>query len=278
MGFMGMVFAGLFLIIIIVYLFLTGLYYILALVLKLVGKHKDNDKLRKAGTVFLVLGIVFTMPLLLGGGYLAVRSSFWEVTLPDGKTAYVSSKTVGEMQRYAEYPDDAALDALDVLLTRHQELVYYHDNNRAGLLDWGIEAGNAELVQLALAHGALPDNPERYGHMSYVSGSLDSFLDVCNGRSVTEDDIAIARMLFGKNAVRTVKNQGGAYSNLYGKAVWAVLYNDQAVTDTELALLQLFAEQGISSDPELDCSSLSDNPAARDANYDKLMRTIGMPG
>ena len=249
MAFMGMVFAGIFLVLFVGYLGLTLLYFVLALILKLLGKQKDNPKLQKAGTVFLVLGIVFAVPLVLLVGYGVIGASFWKVTLPDGRTACVSSADVRKMQGYAENPDDASLDSLDILLTKHKELVYYHDNNRESVLDIGIGHGSAEVVQIALAHGAVIDNPERYDHMSYVSGSLDSLLAACNDRPVTEDDVKIARMLFDHHAAMTVKLNAYGYSNLLGEAAWSVLYNDERVTDTELALLQVFREHGLNSDP-----------------------------
>ena len=278
MAFMGMVFAGIFLILFIGYLGLTFLYFVLALILKLVGKQKDNDRLKKAGTVFLVLGIVFAVPLVGLTAYGVIGASFWKVTLPDGKTAYVRSADVREMQGYAENPDDAALDALDVLLSRHKALVYYHSNNRESILDLGIKAGNAELVKLALAHGAVIDSPERYDHMSYVSGTIESFLDECNERPVTEDDVKIAETLFAHGAALTVKKNAYSYSNLYGKAAWAVLYNDNAVTDTELSLLQVFVSHGLDSDPvfvkELGSAGTPEIPAKRDANYHRLMQML----
>ena len=279
MAFMGMVFAGLFLVLFLGFIGLTVVFFILALVLKLSGKKKDDPKLKIAGTVFLVLGIVFVVPLLVFIGWLVIGTCFWEVTLPDGRTAYVSSSDVRKMQEYAETPDDASLDKLDQLLARHEDLVYYHDNNRESILDYGFNAGNAEVVQIALAHGAVIDSPERYDHMSYVSCSMESFLSECNDRPVTEDDVKIAELLFDRNAAMTVKHNAYGYSNLFGKAAWAMLYNDNAVTDTELELLQVFTAHGLDSDPvflqELHSAGTPDVPAMRDANYDKLMQMIG---
>ncbi|MCH5193032.1 MAG: hypothetical protein J1F11_03655 [Oscillospiraceae bacterium] len=287
MAFMGMVFAAAFVIIFIIHISLMTLFFILAIVLKIVGKVKDSKKMKKAGTVFLVLGILFAAPIIAFALYFAFQSIFWAVTDPDGSTKYVLTQDVAAMKSYAENPDEDSVKALDELLDKDSRLVFWHDNNYYSVLDIGLQVGSADVVRVALEHGAIFDNPERYDHMSYVSTSMDYYLNICIDRSITGDDIEIAKMMFENNASMKLKRPRDYFSNVFGKAVWAVLYNDDAVTDTELEFIRVFIDNGYSSDA--DFLLLEDVPSnnhftqeyydhadsiAGTKNYDRIMAII----
>lgn len=288
MAFMGMVFATVFVVLFIVHISLTILFFILAIVLKIVGKVKDSRKMKIAGNVFLVLGILFAVPVIVFILYLVFTTVFWSVTLPDGKTKYVLTRDVSVMRSYAENPDESSLKELEKLLDKNSDLVFWHDNNHYSVLDMGLQVGSADVVRLALEHGAIFDNPERYDRMAYVATSMDYYLNICVDRSITEGDVEIARMMFENNASMELKKPRDYYSNVFGKAVWAVLYNDDAVTDTELEFIQVFIDNGFSSDrsflPLEEVPSNNhfsdkyyDNAAAaeKSSNYDRLMKLIG---
>lgn len=286
MAFISMVFASIFIVLLMIIVFLMLIFLILAIVFKIIGKSKGNRKLRIAGNVFLVLGIVFAAPIIALTAIFAFNAAFEEVTLPDGETKYVSTQRISEMDSYIENPDERSLSALEKLLDKDSSLVFYHDINHYSIIDNGIKMGNADIVKIALAHGAIFDNPERYDRMAYVCSSMDDYLGWCSTRSITEDDIEILELMFKNNASTEIKNiyKSGGYSNTFGKAVWTVLYNDEAITDTELEFIQVFVDNGLSSDTEFLFAdevkgvSFADKyytDIVRDSNYYQLMSIIG---
>lgn len=92
MAFIGLVFAQIVLTLLIIDLILTLTFFILAIVFKIFGKKRKSRKMKIAGNVFLVPGIIFAIPLLAVSGYLIFNMTFKEVevTLPDGETKYVT--------------------------------------------------------------------------------------------------------------------------------------------------------------------------------------------
>lgn len=286
MAFIAMVFASIFVLLLMILVFLMLIFLVLATVFKTVGSKNGNRKFKTAGNVFLALGIIFAAPLAALTAYSVFNSMYTDVTLPDGETKKVSAQHISEMEAYVEDPDESSIKALEKLLDKDSDLVFYHDINRYSIIDNGIKMGNADIVRIALEHGAIFDNPERYDHMAYVRSSMDYFLgyDGCGNRSITEDDVEILELMFENNASTEVKNKHGRYSNTFGKAVWAVLYNDRSITDTELEFIQVFVDNGAASDPELlfaeevkgyNYTDIYNTNIVKDSNYDRLMDIIG---
>lgn len=288
MAFIGMVFATIFIILLIIYILLILTFFILTVVLKSVSRKKENKKFKIAGNVFLVLGIMFSVPMIAMIIIFASHVVFMAVTLPDGETTYVPTWYISAMDSYVKNPTENSINALEKLLDKNSSLVFYHDINLESILDDGLKTGNADIVRIALEHGAIFDNPERYDHMSYVANSMDDYLENCIGRSITGDDIEIVEMMFENDVSTELKNSLGYYSyysNAFGKAIWAVLYNDDTVTDTEIEFIQIFVDNGLSSDTAL--LLMEELPShyyfgpkyhadvARDSNYNQLMDIIG---
>ena len=286
MAFMGMVFAGVAVVIFIVILLFMIAFLITAIILKTIGKRKDSRPMRIAGNVFLVLGIINAIPVVLIIGSIIFNSLFTKVSLPNGKEAYVSSKDISIMRELAVTDSNGAMDELDELISESPNLVYYLDANLESVLDYGLENGNSEVVEIALNNGAIFDDPQRYDHMAYVHNSMDYYLDELISREITEDDVRIIKLMF-ENGTSTNYNNShySVYSNLFGKAVWAVLYNDEAVTDTEIEFIQVFMNNGLSSDDNLLLYDEKPNniffsseyhaDVLRDDNYSRIMTIIG---
>lgn len=282
MAFIGLVFIGIFFVLLIIDLVLMRKFFTLAAEFKIARREKQNKKM--TGNVFFALGILFAMPFVAISIFLVFHACFTAVTLPDGETKYVSKRDVIVMRLYVAYPGENSINALEKLLDNNSSLIY-HYVNRESILDKGLQIGNADIVRIALEHGAIFDDPEKYEHRAYVKSSMSFYLGHCIGRTITEDDIEIVEMMFENNALTSFKKKPSCYSNMFGEAVWAVLYNDETVTDTELAFLQVFIDHGISSDSTLllieeipvgyVVSSEYHADVARDGNYDRLMEIIG---
>lgn len=293
MAFMGMVLGAIFIVILLCIAGLMLLFFTAAIILKIIGKVKENKKVKRAGTVFIVLGSVFAVPLVLLGGYIWFTIAFVKVDLPNGHTAYELNSNYNKVISYADNGDEESIEELEKLLDKHPNLVYIRDNNSRSVLEYGIENGNSGLVRLALDKGAVFDDPAIYEHRAYVKTSMEDFINSLYDRQITEDDVEIIKMMFEEGASTDLYDPHGHppyYSNIFGKAVWAVLYNDGdnglSVTDTELEFIQVFIDNGLYADYDLmfveDVPSnyyFPDNyygPIEHDANYEELIRIAAL--
>ena len=293
MAFMGMVLGAIFIVILLCIAGLMLLFFTVAIILKIIGKAKDNNKVKRVGTVFIVLGSVFAVPLVLIGGYVAFTIAFVKVDLPDGRVAYELNSNYNKVISYAGNGDDESIEELEKLLKKHPNLVYIRDNNSNSILEYGLNNGNSELVRLALDNGAVFDDPAIYDHMAYVKTSMEDYIDSLYDRQITDNDVEIIKMMFEEDASTDIYAPHGHppyYSNIFGKAVWAVMYNDGnnglKVTDTELEFIQVFIDNGLYSDYSLMfVEDVPDNyrfpdsyyaPMEKDANYEELVRIAAL--
>ena len=284
MAFMGMFVGTIFLIILIVVILLSAIFIITAIFFKIIGKKKDSKKLKITGNVFLVLGIINIAPIIIFAVYLTYKSQFAEVELPNGKTKDVSIKSAYKVMELSRDGSDEAIEELEKLLDKNPDLVFFHDNNRESILEAGLENGDADVVKIAIEHGAVIDNPERYDHMAYVKTSMQDYLNSMIGREFTREDIEIIKILFKNGADTSYKLRVHYYSNAFGMAVWGILYNDGVVTDDELEFIQVIIDNGVTHDDALilmeDLSSnyhFSDeyhSDITKDDNYYLLMEMI----
>ncbi len=253
MAFMGMVFGAIFIVILLTVLGIVGLCLVIGIICKIVGKIKDSKGARIAGTVFLIIALVLIAPVIALFAYGYFKTAFIEVNMPDGSTEKVYYKTVNRFRDnligYIDTGDEEYYENLESMIDDDEALLYYRDNNHRSILEYGLDAGNAEIVEYALDRGSEADSQERFEIMAYVECTWDEYLDWVANRPVTEGDVRIAQMLFDENCDTSFDTGVPYYSNIFGKAVWAVLYNDDTVTDTEIEFLQVFIDNGWDSDP-----------------------------
>lgn len=287
MAFAGMIFVAVFLALILGLLFFMLIFIILSIILKRKGRKKNSRKLKIAGNVVLVLGILCAIPVAVIAWNIIWGHYFREVTLPDETTKWVSVKDLNRMWELVESDDTVDISELEKLVKKSPELVHYLDANRRCLLEHGLEAGSFETVELALEYGASFDNPERYEHMAYVDCSMDEYMGMVSYRSITEDDLKILNKMFevgAKSDYTELKPR--VYSNAFGQAVWAVLYNDESVTDLEIEFLQVLVDNGLDEDEHLvlyeekgNNISYSDSEhyegVKKDGNYEAVMKLMG---
>ncbi len=291
MAFMGMVFGAVFLIVLVIVLCIIGLLFTVAIILKIVGKVKDSEGARIAGNVFMTIAAVMIAPIILLAGYIYISSAFYSVELPDGRTVKIYHRTVSEFTEtiddYIENGDTDSYEKLETMIRKKPALVYVRDVNLKSILEFGLESGNADIVELALDSGSVLDDPARYDHMSYYTCSLDEYLSDASVRQIEEDDIRIIRLLLDGGCDTDVcKDTICFYSNLFGRAVWTVLYNDDYVTDTELEFIEVITDYGFDHDDSL--MLVYDVPSnylfgpethedvRQDENYHELLRRCGL--
>lgn len=288
MGFMGiMLLYGVVFVIIMIIIFIMMLTaFILSAILKKAASKKESSSLKKISNVLLVIGIMLSLPVIGVIVYITVFANFTEVILPDGETKLVRSSYVSQMKSFIDAPGEISLAELQKLLEKDETLVFYFDIDHRTILEHALETGDADILRLALSHGAVFDNARVYDEFwTIADNSIDFYLDSCIDRSITQDDIEIVKMMFEYNAGMQLKNTPEFYSNVFGKAVWRVLYNDECVTDTELEFISLFADNGFSEDEAfllVDEIPSAFSPGhehrcdpAKDENYDRLMKLIG---
>lgn len=290
MAFMGMVFGAIFIVILLTVLGIVGMCLVIGIICKIVGKIKDSKGARIAGTVFLIIALVLIAPVIALFAYGYFKTAFVEVNMPDGSTERVYVKTVNRFRDnligYIDTGDEEYFENLESMIDDDEALLYYRDNNYRSILEYGLDAGNAEIVEYALDRGSEVDSKERFEIMAYVECTWDEYLDMVATRPVTEGDVRIAQMLFDENSDTSFDTGVPYYSNIFGKATWAVLYNDDTVTDTEIEFLQVFIDNGWDSDP---CLMLVYNApsnyyfgpethedVARDDNYYYVLDVAGL--
>lgn len=252
-----MAFAGMFIIVIVVaillFLFICMMTsFIIAIIMKKSHKRNASKKKKILGNIFVIIGTVFAVPIIGVVAFFLFHVLNEEITKPNGEKEYVSANMVEHMKDLLTSEGEISITDLEYCLKKEPNLIYYHDVNRRGIIEYGLKKGDAEVVKLALSFGAVFDNPERYEHMAYTPGSMDSYLDGVIGRKITYDDVEIIKLMFQNNASTEIYTSGGTlYSNVLGKAMWSVLYNDETVTDIELEFIQVFHDNGLLTDEAL---------------------------
>lgn len=281
MAFIGMVFIVIFLIIVVFMM----VFLVTSIILKSIGKKKNRPSICAIGNIFLAISVILAIPVVIVLGNIIHNSIYEKIILPDGNYVYVSEKDINRMKELVLLEDEG-IDELVELLNEEANLVYYLDVNREGILDYGLESGNYDLVEVAVAYGAKFDDANRYEHMAYVHNSMDFYLENIIGREISYEDIEILRLMFNnKVSMEYEPAYQGVYSNLFGKAIWSVLYNDESVTDIEIEFIQVFIDNGFSEDDMLllydeKPSNISFSPeynadVVRDDNYYFLVEMIG---
>ena len=175
MAFMGMVFGAIFIVILCIIFALMLLFFAIAIPCKIIGKKKDKKGLRITGNVFLVLGIIFALPLIGLTAFIIWSMAFTKVTDSNGNEYTVLTRDVNHVISCLDDGSDETLDDLDSLLDKKPELVYWLDVNHQGILESGLRTGNLRMVEIALDHGGCFDNPTVYEHMAYVETSMEDY-------------------------------------------------------------------------------------------------------
>ena len=260
--------------------FFLILYIVIAVALKVIKKKNPNSKLYIAGKVLLIAPVVLIVCCIV------FSSSFCIVILPNRHLRFVFTGNVNKMNELVDNGSEEAIAELDDLLNHSKNLVHYHDKNLKSVLDHGLEKGNYGIVYTSIEHGAVFDAPIRYENMAYVHNSMEFYLTNIIGRTVTQDDVEIIKLMFSEGASTVLERKPHSYSNMFGLAAWSVLYNDNTVSDTELEFIQVFIDNGISSDNQL--TLLENMPSnyiygseyhenvKKDNNYYTLMEMLGM--
>jgi hypothetical protein len=243
-GEIGMAFAGLFIAGVVIAI--LGAIVGLGLIFFIAGIILRFKKKKKASHVFMILGGVNIIGVIIFVVYLIMPKS----TKVETPTGYAKIKPSWQKQ-YNKCLDNHDVDGLRKLVNDHPELVYFYDNNRVMLLDYGLYNCDIDIMQIALDNGAIFDEPLRYDHMSFFS-SLDSFfleLDYPSWeRDVSEltidgetTDEMLSALEFAINngaAVRWDVNHEDLTDNFYDEVLsWVEI--DGQVSDKDNELLKM---------------------------------------
>ena len=162
MAFMGMVFVGIAAAVLIGMLFFALLFFVIGLILR--KKHKIA-----ARVLFVLAGI--NLIIVVGVLLFVFLPHPMTVETHDG-TASLKPSWISEYKKLIAEND---IEGLDRLFDRHPEMIYYYDINSVMPLDYALYNTNVPMMQCAIDHGAVFDDPLRYSHRSYECGSLCSF-------------------------------------------------------------------------------------------------------
>ena len=162
MAFAGLMFVWIILFILGAIIFIGLLLLVIGIVLKVKKRNKS------AAVLFVLSGLMLGSVLILV--LLVVMPKPKTIDIPNGR-AILRPSWIATYKRCLEKSDK---EKLKKLVDRHPEMIYYYDANRVMLLDYGLYNCDIEIMQIALDHGAVFDEPLRYEHMIFFS-SLDSF-------------------------------------------------------------------------------------------------------
>lgn len=258
--------------------------FIVFFILKLTNRKKEKKSLKIASTVFLILGIICSIPTLFVI-VMSMNRNMAKINTPDGKTQTVKSETAQHILELCRDGSDEAVDELKNELDKNPHFVFYYDVNRYSVLDIGLKESNPEIVRLALSYGAFFDNPEKYEHMAYVHTSMEEFISNIS-KDITENDLEILQILFENGASPQcdccANKPNSYYSNILGQAAWKFLYNGNFVTDNEIRFLEKIVDNGITKDSNFkyytECSFVDygiETNIVKNSNYKRLVEIIG---
>lgn len=245
MAFAGMFLGTVFIIIVLIVYFIAFVELIVAIVLT-VKKHK-----KPAIVLYILSGIpaVITIAVVL---ILAFNAWFPEYKTTNGDTVRLAKSDITMMKTLIIRDDMVALDAL---LDSRPNLIYYQDINSMTLLEYGLFNSDVEIMQIAVDHGAIFDDPVVHSHLVYKN-SLERFFyqdywvfaysynnkpepKVTSG--VTTDEMIAAAKFAIEHGANTVWNknlpQGVTWD--FPDAVQAWIESDGVISDKDQELLNL---------------------------------------
>ena len=223
-----------------IYLLTIGIIVATGLIFLILGIRIRKKRKKTSNVRFGISGII--------GGYLCfiLISSF----LPSTTTIMTRKgkvKIYDHWSRpYEAYMSNGNIEELRKLINKHPEMIYYYNANQVSLLDYGMYTLNLELMQLALDHGAIFDDPLRYDDFTYEN-SFDSFFDLlgyCNpelqeklqlGETTDEIIETVEFMLnHGASLEYETTNKNG-FQNFYEEAEdWIMIDSELSEKDREL--------------------------------------------
>ncbi|MCR4645417.1 MAG: hypothetical protein K5695_08415 [Oscillospiraceae bacterium] len=166
MAFMGIVIAGL-------ALFIIGGIFVVSLILLIIATVLLIKKHKTAAVILYIIG---SIPAVLGAAcviWYVHSQRFPEFSDYSGGTVTLNMSDVDNMKQCIVRHDMSALDAL---LDKQPELIYYLDQNQTSLLEYGLSNCDIEIMQIAVDHGARFDDENAFGKLIYKC-SLDDFFD-----------------------------------------------------------------------------------------------------
>lgn len=156
--------------------------------------------------VFLVAGLILlkkahkiiaTILFVLSGLNLLVFAG-WKIYSLNEKTIVKTPSGIIEVkssvcEKFRKYRDKNNCEKMDKLLEKYPHMIYYQVYNNYGLLDYSMFCLNTDMMQCAVNHGAVFDDPFIHRGCSW-NNSLDNFWNCSEKKGhitagVTTDEI-----------------------------------------------------------------------------------------
>lgn len=241
MAFAGLMIVGLILIILGALTVLGMIALFIGIILR-VKKHK-----KASGILFCISGVMLGSVLIVI--ILAVMPKPITISTPSGEAVIRPSW----IEKYEECLETHDMEELRRLVDKHPEMVYYYDGNYVMLLDYGLYNCDIDIMQIALDHGAVFDEPLRYEHMVFYS-SFDSFfseLDYPDWEKSSEEltvrgettDKMMKAIEFAMDNGAKLKwktNHDYQEDNFFDKAL-AWVNEDGVISEKDMELLEMIA-------------------------------------
>lgn len=236
MAFMGMVIAAIAIIIFLVIIFCMLLFLIIGLVKK--------KRQKKSAVVFFVLSGINAVLILLVL-FVAFGPKRKEIETPTGTVEVWKSQT----EKYEDAMKSRDMEKLDSMLSKHPELVYYTDNNRRGILQYGMATCNMEMMELGIQRGARFDDALVYDHLIF-DGSFPEFFENLGYRSTetyvsgeTTDEILETVKFMSEHGADMERGASSRPPNFLFTAIYWIKA-DKIISKKDMELILYVVNQG----------------------------------
>jgi len=178
--------------------------------------------------VFLVAGLIFLKKahkiiaiilFVLSGLNLLVFAG-WKIYNLNAKTIVKTPTDIIEVKssvykKFRKYCDENNYEEMDKLLEKYPYMIYYQVYNNYGLLDYSMFCLNTDMMQCAVNHGAVFDDPFIYRGCSW-DNSLDNFWNYSEEKGyitagVTTDEIINTIRFAIEHGAKTVSEEFNFY-------------------------------------------------------------------
>lgn len=236
MAFMGLMVAGIFLMIL-------ATVAISALVLFIVG-ITVRKKHKRISNVLFVFSIINTLIIACVFLFMLMPKS----EMVETKEGRVKLKA-GWILEYKNYLESNNIEGMSELITKHPEMIYYYDVNRVTLLDYGMYNLNVGFMEIAIENGAVFDDPLTYDHLVFENSADSFFLRlgypkkegkvVCVAGVTTDDMLETVEFMINNGAaLRYEQAHDYEYQNFYEDA-YAWVTSDGSISNKDTQLLEL---------------------------------------
>ena len=166
MAFIGMVYSGIFITVLLIVYAVLGISALALVIIGIILLRKH----RIAAVVMFIIAVLNVTGIVVSFNFIVSPKPFTQETR-DGGRVTIYPEDWSAMHSAVE---NRSSERIGELLDKHPELLYFYDQNRVSIIEYGLYNLDTDMMRVALDHGAVFDDPLRYKNSTLYS-SLESF-------------------------------------------------------------------------------------------------------